>query len=342
MRLTETLLGYLNSPFNKDPQPFLALRIAYTGGTLTWKVEDGRLFTFIAGEPNKALSIDLSQHTIQSLVTAITAVAGYTVPFYDLEHASLGAITLIDTGLSTPIINGAGTSSNDDHIYAYTALLWIWLEAMAEWLNTIRLDIEEMLIELRTATKGARGFWQEFWAGYFAVFRKAGETDAGFHERVKSEVLAIRSNNKALEKFIKVNTGYAARVVDIAPNYVTFKTNTVGHKTNTIGFAIGPPTVAQNALLAQLGLPDIPLWGDGTPLTRAFAVIFDDPTINTVQQSVRDTIRATIDRNRMAGTVPLYFMPGGGILKTNTVGDKTNTLGEIIGPGSKAYIPLLI
>lgn len=206
MKLTAKLLGYLHRVFNKDAKAFTAVRIAYDGG-LTWAISDGVLSTTVNGGSGVNLSVDLSAHTLTTLVGYIAAQTGYSVTFVDPDRASLSALVLLDTV-------GDLAKQGGDILPGYTSLLWAWLETNARELKTISEQIDQMPDQM--TTQGADGYWLDEIGSYYNVPREQGEADAAYGARIIAETLRPRSNNIALENAITVYTGQAATVTDVA------------------------------------------------------------------------------------------------------------------------------
>lgn len=196
MKLTQKLISYLHRVFDKDPHPFLALRIQCNGTGLTWSVSGARLTTAPVGGTAASLSIDLTQFTIATLSTFIAAQVGYSVVYSDVSNRSLlGAATLID---------GAGNvaASNGDHLYAYTSVLWSYIDTNAVELEAAGTQIEQMLRQMSTAT--AEDVWLDELGGYYKVPRKQGEIDAIYGPRIIAEVIRPLANNVAIESALSV------------------------------------------------------------------------------------------------------------------------------------------
>jgi len=206
MRLTQTLLGFLNRAFDKDPDQFLALRITYDGSDMTWQVQDGILTTAVNGGSGVTLTIDLSQFTVLGLAEFVTVQQGYDVPFIDPTNRNvLSARVLIDGSGDTSLSNG-------DHLYGYKSLLWAYLEA-----NAVELDLAEKQIEilpLEMATTTADGFWLDFLGNFYGIPRNPAEPDSLYGPRIIATILAPRGNNKAIEIAIKLMTSQDATVLD--------------------------------------------------------------------------------------------------------------------------------
>lgn len=250
MKLTQKLLNRLNRVFNRDPQQVLALRIRYLGGTMTWQVADGWLYlsaqtttsnlttaaisggevatdaalsgggqlvdaavTLIGG--NSSPSIDLSQYTIQTLAQHIATLPGWSVEYLD----DTGTVS----GLSARVlIDGSGNQdlSNGDHLYAYTSLLWAWLESVGGELATARAAVEaapsQMVVQTSSKT------WLDQLGNLYAVDRNAGELDSDYSPRILASIGRPAGNNVALEMAINTVTGgLQARVVDDDPQAYT-------------------------------------------------------------------------------------------------------------------------
>jgi hypothetical protein len=206
MRLTQKLLNYLNRVFDKDPVQFLALRLSYDG-VMTWGVSDAVLTTAVTGGTGQALQVDLADHTISSLATFLAAQPGYTVLYVDSsELAQLSARVLLDGGADI-------ATSNGDHLYGYTSVLWAYLEAVANELTIARQQIAQALRQMNTRT--AEGIWLDELGGYYGVPRLAGELDGSYGPRIIAEVLRPRQNNVAIEEAIRVFTGQDTTVTDV-------------------------------------------------------------------------------------------------------------------------------
>lgn len=205
MRLTERLLGYLNRVFDRDPKAFFALRIRYDGG-MTWGVAARRLTTSVTGGVGDDLDIDLTAHTLRSLVEFIAAQDGYTVTYLDESKAGLNATVLLD---------GAGdqNASNGDRLFGYTSLLWSWLEAVGFELDALRAQIPNMLLQMNV--NDGEGVWLDEIGGYYRVPRLDGEGDEQYGPRIIAETLRPRSNNNAIANAILTYTSQPSDVVDV-------------------------------------------------------------------------------------------------------------------------------
>lgn len=210
MKLTNKLLSFLHRVFDKDPAPFLALRLRYDGAGMTWKVDGARLTTIPVGGTGTPLSIDLTQYTLGELINHLADQVGYSVEYADRSELSLmGASVLMDAA-------GDQNRSNGDHLYGYTNVLWSYLEANARELEEASNQIDQMLLQM--STKTASDVWLDELGGYYGVPRLQGEQDASYGRRIIAEVLRPRGNNVAIEAAIQAYTGQVTKVTDVTLN----------------------------------------------------------------------------------------------------------------------------
>lgn len=206
MKLTQKLLGFLNRVFDKDPHPFLALRLRYDGA-MTWTVADGVLTTAVTGGSGGDLVVDLSQYRVADLISYLAAQRGYSIAYGDQTTLSLLSARVLLDG------SGDISKSNGDHLYGYTSLLWAYMEANAAELQAAAAQIPEAIAQM--STKTAQAEWLDVLGDYYDVRRLQGELDASYGPRIIAEVLRPRGNNVALEAAIKVYTGQSATVTDV-------------------------------------------------------------------------------------------------------------------------------
>lgn len=206
MKLTKKLLSLLHRVFDPDPEQFLALRMRY-GGTMTWTVAEGVLTTSVVGGIGQGFSIDLTTVTITQLVAYISARPGYQVLYVDGSgNQSLSARVLIDG-------TGNIAQSNGDHLYGYTSLTWVYLEAIGTELKAAKAQIPEAIKQMSVPT--ASSDWIDELGAYYGVPRLQGETDQSYGARIIAETVRPRSNNVAMERAISYYTGQATKVTDV-------------------------------------------------------------------------------------------------------------------------------
>lgn len=207
MRLTEKLLSLIHRAIKKDPVEFIALRLRYSTGVMTWKVQDAILTTTVVDGPGQSLTVDLTQYTITQLVNFLASKPGYTVAYIDgTDKAQMSARVLLDA-------TGDIATSNGDAIKGYTNALFSYLESMAVELNAAEVQVSEMVKQM--STKTASGEWLDELGGYYGVPRLQSESDVSYGPRIIAEVLRPRGNNVAIEAAIKTYTGQVAKVTDV-------------------------------------------------------------------------------------------------------------------------------
>ena len=77
-----------------------------------------------------------------------------------------------------------------------------------------------------------------------------------------------------------------------------------------------------------------PYWGlqvNNHPLVGAFAVLMNVSPAS-LTQATKDTIKAAVEKNRAAGTYPLYYAVTGTLLIANAAGNNTNNLTYLSAP----------
>lgn len=249
MRLTQKLIGYLNRVFDKSARPVLALRISHVAGGLTWTIQDGVL-TLVVGDSGFILSdtlssssasvgetfdlgftqvssdtvsgwaggtivLDLSLYTVRSLAAYIETLDGFSVEYLDDtgEVADLSARVLLDG-------SGRQADSNGDHLYAYTSLLWVYLEPIAAELKQAANQIDILAHQMVVQT--AEGQWLDELGGYYSCDRDDGEQDQAYALRIIASIGKPAGNNVAIEAAINTITGgLRAQVIDAAAQAFT-------------------------------------------------------------------------------------------------------------------------
>lgn len=168
MTLSDSLLAWLPRFFNRDPMPFIAMRVKnggdYTDTPLTW-LANNRTLTLIRqeeGAPPTTFTYDLAAYTVSSLAAAISA-DGFTVLLEaSPDQGVLSALILMDG-------EGDTSASNGDALFAWTSLLFAYLQPMAAELDEAGDQIVNMLLQMETQT--AEKEWLDFIGSYYAVPR---------------------------------------------------------------------------------------------------------------------------------------------------------------------------
>ena len=213
MLLTQTLLGFLNRVFNKSPAQVMAMQFTHVY-PMTWQVSDGVLTTVVQnGGTGGNLTVDLTQYTFAQLVNYLAAQPGYVTPYLAPSMANVSAAALLDaSGSVTP-------GGSNAPMYAYTSVLWAYLEANAAELELAAAQIKNLPLEMSTTT--ADTIWLNVLGNYYNVPRNPNESDAAYGPRIIASVLRPMSNNVAMEIAISTFTGQNTIVTDVVLPGVT-------------------------------------------------------------------------------------------------------------------------
>jgi hypothetical protein len=273
MLLTQTLLGFLNRVFNKSPAQVLAMQFNHVY-PMTWQVKDGILTTVVQNTgPTGNLTINLADYTFAELVNYIAAQPGYVTPYLAPSMANIGAVALLDaTGSVTP-------DDPPQPLYAFTSILWAYLDANAAELELASQQIKNLPAEMSTTT--ADTIWLDTLGTYYKVPRNPNEADSSYGPRIISSVLRPMSNNVAMEIAISTFTGQDTTVTDVVLPGVT------GNAYN--GVHVYDGTIDHNSA--------------NTPVYGLFDVQYGYDLINGQDPtSFATTVSALINTLRAAGT----------------------------------------
>ena len=204
MLVTGKLVRFLNRVFTQDPSPFLGLRIQYAGG-MQWNVNDETLTLTVQGGVGASQVIDLTAYTLAGLSGYVAGLPGYSVLNLDSTRSGLSARVLLDG-------SGDQSTSNGDHLYAYTSPLWAYMDAVGQQLHVAKLQVANLPAEMSLTT--GDGAWLDEIGGYYGVPRISGELDPVYGARIIAQVVAPKGNNIAIAQAILAATGQVAVVTD--------------------------------------------------------------------------------------------------------------------------------
>lgn len=221
-KITQKLLSYFHKVFDKNPYPQLAFRVNFSNADLTWSISNGILtLTPSVSTPTGNLldetggtiltesgssistenvaspsySFSIQNFTIGQLADFIAALPGYSVPYQDTSSFSLlSALALLDA-------SGDTDTSNGDHVYGYTNLLWAWIESTGAKLGEANQQIANAIDQMSTTS--AQDEWLDYLGGYYFVPRNQDELDANYSPRIIASVLQPRGNNIAIASAIQ-------------------------------------------------------------------------------------------------------------------------------------------
>lgn len=204
MKLTEKLLDFLHSAFDKSPRSFVALRVRHASDAFRWQVADDVLVGWLGDE--QIFFVALAGRTIRSLIDHLSTLTQVSVVYADPSALDLSATILID-GV------GAQAENNGDCLYAYSSVLWSWLHSVGVELSAARVAVDAAVDQMSIVTADAD--WLDEWGGYFGVPRMDGEADVAYANRIIVEVMRARGNNKAIEQSLFERFGQASSVNDV-------------------------------------------------------------------------------------------------------------------------------
>lgn len=202
MSLLGNILSRLHGVFNKDPKRHPVLIITATDQNAQVSVTNLRLFG------TGGMALDLSEITLQDLVTAISATPGYSAALISSNYGAFLARGILDDGSHGVL--------EDPNLYFPMSQLWAEMQTYA-WI------LEEQTQRLRQISKqlyfhSSDTDWLDYWAnGYFGCVRNIEEQDEGYLRRAVQEIVAPNQNNIALENMVeKALEGSSCQVIDSA------------------------------------------------------------------------------------------------------------------------------
>jgi len=193
-RISNHLISRLHSVYAKDEKSSLALRINRSGG-LSWSITGYELTLSSTG---KITHWSLPNYSLTQLATALRA-DGYTVPFIDPTLQSLNGSILLEG-------SGDSSTTNGDHLSAYTSLTYVLLDAIGPGYELAKTSITTALGQMVLPQSSAE--WADLFGEIFCVPRRPNEVDAPYTQRIIEEVKRERSNPVSIIKNVQRTTGY--------------------------------------------------------------------------------------------------------------------------------------
>lgn len=207
-RLTDKLLRFIYSALNKSPEQFVAFRAQHVSGTFSYTIKNYVLTCYVESEVKLVAS--LGDHTLLSLASAIGSMDGFSIVYQsDSDLMKLSARVLMDGA-------GSQVESNGDCFYAYSSMIWVYLESVGKELSEAEVGIGAMIDQMNLKT--ADDYWLDYWGEHYGIARLSGELDPDYSKRIIVEILRPRGNNKAIEAALLERFHQKATVQD-APKY---------------------------------------------------------------------------------------------------------------------------
>lgn len=187
------------------------------------RVEGRRLIIGRKGTIKTLALLDMTGKTIGDVEDDVNALisggtlSGFTVTLHAWHDES--ALRLMETD---------STGDTEGNLYAAADATWAVLKAIALELDDVKTAQVECLRQM--SVPGAVGTVQDYWGGFFGVTREDSEGNAEYGHRVVSEVSWPKSNNRSLERIIKLICNLDASVYELSYEAPTdcMLMNTVG------------------------------------------------------------------------------------------------------------------
>jgi hypothetical protein len=308
--ILDKMLDALPSYFDKESYPLEIFSIAEQS-VINIKIDNDNRSISIK-ENDKETVIDTTEKTIGEIKTLIAA-AGFTVNATTDSYDNLYWFTLVAQNLGTKFCY---EQSNIRRIKG----------AVAQCLMTSSIEFNDGILEIYFSK--SKSFWLNLWGSvYFGISRTEDESDSDYIQRIKFEILALRSNNYAIAGLIGGATGVAVDIIDMAIDttdmFFTSKNGNTNSLMNDAGDKLFDGTIQFSSRPCVFGV-------------KVYSGNINDLPAATKAQIIR-----LIYKYKAGGMFPVYFMPTG-LLHTNTIGENTNNLSYCVArnPNSWAEVTL--
>lgn len=187
MDLRKSVLRYLHSVFDTDPQAVWGMRIA-ADAAFAWEV-DALTLTL------DNITIPLGRFKSLDMLADELRWAGYAVQVNPaVAHRT-----------SAGLVDGAGSGTLAELPLQNSVL---WSLSLPGALETLKAQnaITEAIDQLNFMH--ADGGWLDLWGRYFDVPRQNGQTDAVYADFIRKEILRTRANGLSIQVAVKDWTGY--------------------------------------------------------------------------------------------------------------------------------------
>ena len=271
--LLKSMLDFLPDCWNVNPQKEIVFTVTAATGIVKIEIQDMQLAVWHGSEIKPVCKIDLVGKTIAAVAAEICATPGLEVVGGSADKSSAGRLIY-------------GTTT-DGRVYAFTSTTWAIFQAFALELGELLASVKEALRHL--SIPGATGIVQNYWGDYFACDRSPSELDNVYGQRILAQIKIPRSNNVAMEMFVKTVLGYSVVITDLgmADGTVLIMNNT--------GY-----TVNSSNIIFKMGI------APAEPCT--FAIALQDGVF--LLKDEEDKLRELICEIKESGTRPKLFWKG--------------------------------
>jgi len=208
-----SLLKNVYNSFNKDERIDQVFQITYSGVTAKYTIED-EFLRFQTSDPAlDDLYIDLTLHTLQTLIDLIDANPRYsiiTIPDFS-GFAELSATSLIERE------NHDLSNDQQKRFFIFTNLLWVIFKAIAKEIQGAGDNFDSALRQMNILT--AEDIFLDHWArDYYNEKRLEGESDYNYSRRTITTIIRPKINDIALEliliEILQFTTGDVRVITD--------------------------------------------------------------------------------------------------------------------------------
>ena len=198
--MLKSLLHSLYDSFDKDSHIAVGLRVSHADG-FVWAVS-GRVLTASTETGAPIGTYTLVDYSLLTLAYALHE-AGCTIIYQNPEYQNLSAAI---------VMSGAGQESvtNGDHLWVYTSLLWVVLDAFALELERVQVQIPNAIREIDYYDSDSQ--FTDYWSNWWGIPRILGESDLAFKDRTIYEITRPKNNPYCMEVTLKHMFGEYFRI----------------------------------------------------------------------------------------------------------------------------------
>jgi hypothetical protein len=181
----EKLMASLHRVFAQDPVAEIALRIHHPIW-YRWTVSGNTLTLTQSGYPDTVIT--LADKTLATLAAAVDALPEFSVTLA-AEWSGLSALALL---------NGSGqqSDSNGNALRVFTSDLWRLLSGAGDAIGQAADAIPQAIAQVYLGD--ADGEWLDEHGRYYGITRLLGESDDAYLDRIITEIMLPRANNRAI------------------------------------------------------------------------------------------------------------------------------------------------
>lgn len=203
--IREAIFRDVPAYFDRSPDAAPGFTISYDGTGALVSIAQRQLSITVSGGTGDALLLDLREHTLETLVTAINAHPGYTASVVGATGA-IPAIALVPLQREDLFF--------EPRLSYFRSTVWCLLMALVYALEDALEQIEIGARQLYLDT--AEAAWVDNWGAYYArIERREGEADRSYARRIIRDVTRWKLNGRALEEILLDDLGVHARIINL-------------------------------------------------------------------------------------------------------------------------------